>query len=50
MAAMSAIVLIGGIDIVGFIGAYTVVYAIGAALYIAYVVRRPFRIAAEPKV
>lgn len=50
MAAMSAIVLIGCLDIVGFIGAYTAVYVAGAVLYIAYVVRRPFRIAAEPKV
>jgi O-antigen/teichoic acid export membrane protein len=50
MAAMSAIVLITGLDIVGFIGAYTAVYVAGAMLYIAYVVRRPFRIAAEHKV
>jgi hypothetical protein len=49
MAAMTAIVLIAGVGIVGFIASYTAVYVAGAALYIAYVVRRPFRIAAQPK-
>ena len=50
MAAMTAIVLFAGIDIVGFIGGYAAVYVAGAALYIAYVARGPFRIAAAGKV
>lgn len=49
MAAMTAIVLAAGTDIVGFIGGYAVVYVAGAALYIGYAVRGPFRIAAQPK-
>jgi O-antigen/teichoic acid export membrane protein len=49
MAAMTAIVYVAGSDIVGFIGAYTAVYVAGAVLYVAYVVRRPFRIAAQGK-
>ncbi len=49
MAAMTGIVYVAGFDIVGFIGAYTAVYVAGAVLYVAYVVRRPFRIAAQPK-
>ncbi len=49
MAAMTAIVYVAGSDIVHFIGAYTAVYVAGAVLYIAYVVQKPFRIAAQPK-
>jgi O-antigen/teichoic acid export membrane protein len=48
MAAMSGIVLAAGLDISGFLGAYALVYVAGAALYIVYVVNRPFRIAAMP--
>ncbi len=44
MAAMTAIVLTAHLDITGFIGGYAAVYVAGAALYIAYVVRRPFRL------
>lgn len=47
MAAMTIIVYAAGSDITGFIGAYTAVYVIGAALYVIYVVRKPFRIAAQ---
>ena len=47
MAAMTGIVMIAGLGIVGFIGGYAAVYVVGAALYIAYVVRGPFRIAAQ---
>lgn len=47
MAAMTAIVMIAGLGIVGFIGGYAAVYVAGAALYVAYVVRGPFRIAAQ---
>jgi O-antigen/teichoic acid export membrane protein len=46
MAAMTALVLLGGLDVVSFIGGYAVVYAIGAALYVATAVRGPLRIAA----
>lgn len=49
MAAMTAIVIASGLDIVGFIGGYAAVYVAGAVLYIAYVIRGPFRIAALPK-
>lgn len=45
MAAMTAIVLGAGLDITGFIAGYALVYLAGAALYIAYVFRGPFRIA-----
>lgn len=48
MGAMTAIVLAAGLDITGFLGAYALVYVAGAALYIVYVVNRPFRIAAMP--
>lgn len=47
MAAMTAIVAVAGSDIVGFIGAYAAVYVVGAVLYVASVVRKPFRIAAQ---
>lgn len=47
MATMTGIVYVAGFDIVGFIGAYTAVYVVGAVLYVAYVVRKPFRIAAQ---
>ena len=50
MAAMTAIVIVAGLDITGFLGGYTIVYVAGAALYTRYVVRGPFRTAAEPKV
>jgi O-antigen/teichoic acid export membrane protein len=49
MAAMTGVVLMAGLDIVGFIGGYTVVYIAGGALYIAYALSGPFRIAATPK-
>ena len=47
MAAMTAVVYFAHADIVGFIGAYATVYVAGAVLYTAYVVRKPFRIAAQ---
>lgn len=50
MAAMTVIVLLSGLDTVGFLGGYATVYVAGAALYVVYVVRGPFRIAATPKV
>lgn len=49
MAVMTGIVLAAGLDIVGFIGGYAAVYVAGAALYIGYVLRGPFRVAAAPK-
>ncbi len=45
MAAMTAFVLLGGLDVIYFIAGYAVVYATGAALYVASAVRGPFRIA-----
>lgn len=48
MAVMTGIVLALRLDIVGFIGGYATVYVAGAGLYIAYVLRGPFRIAAQP--
>ena len=50
MAGMTALVLLGGLDIVGFIGGYAAVYVMGAALYVVYVLRGPIRIASMPKV
>lgn len=50
MAAMTVIVLLAGLDIVGFIGGYAAVYMVGSALYVVYVLRGPFRIAATAKV
>ena len=50
MAAMTAIVVVAGLDISGFLGGYTAVYIAGAVLSIGYVLRGPFRIATEPKV
>lgn len=50
MAAMTAVVLLSGLDIVAFIGGYAFIYVIGAALYVAYVVRGPLRTATRPKV
>jgi hypothetical protein len=47
MAAMTGVVLVAHLDITGFIAGYAVVYLAGAALYIAYVFRGPFRIAAK---
>jgi hypothetical protein len=46
MAAMTALVLGAGLDITGFLAGYAVVYVAGAALYVYYVVRQPFRLAA----
>ena len=46
MAAMTLIAVAARVDIVGFIGGYAAVYVAGAALYIAYVWRGPFRRAA----
>jgi O-antigen/teichoic acid export membrane protein len=46
MAAMTALVLGAGLDITGFLAGYAVVYVAGAALYLYYVVRQPFRLAA----
>jgi len=43
---MTLIAIAAGVDIVGFIGGYAAVYVAGAALYIAYVWRGPFRRAA----
>jgi O-antigen/teichoic acid export membrane protein len=48
MAAMTSIVLAAGLDISGFLAGYALVYAAGAALYIMYVMRCPFRVAAMP--
>ena len=50
MAGMTALVLVGGLDIVGFIGGYAAVYVMGAVLYVVYVLRGPIRIASMPKV
>jgi O-antigen/teichoic acid export membrane protein len=47
MAAMTGVVLVAHLDITGFIAGYAVVYLAGAALYIAYVFRGPFRTAAK---
>jgi O-antigen/teichoic acid export membrane protein len=47
MAAMTALVLVSGLDIVGFLSGYAAVYVMGAALYVTYVARGPFRIAAS---
>jgi hypothetical protein len=49
MTAMTAIVLVAGLTITGFIAGYAVVYLAGTALYIAYVFRGPFGIAAGPR-
>jgi predicted ABC-type sugar transport system permease subunit len=50
MAGMTALVLLSGLDIVGFIGGYAAVYVMGAVLYVVYVLRGPIRIASMPKV
>jgi O-antigen/teichoic acid export membrane protein len=42
MAAMTAIVIASGADVVGFIGGYAAVYVIGAALYIFDAMRKIF--------
>lgn len=49
MAAMTAIVVLAGFDITGFIAGYALVYVAGGVLYVAYMVRGPFRIAAEAR-
>jgi len=46
MAAMTAIVVGAGLGITGFIAGYAIVYIAGGALYVSYMVRGPFRIAA----
>jgi len=50
MAGMTALVLLKGLDIVGFIGGYATVYVMGAVLYVVYVLRGPICIASMPKV
>lgn len=50
MAGMTALVLLSGLDIVGFIRGYAAVYVMGAVLYVVYVLRGPIRIASMPKV
>jgi O-antigen/teichoic acid export membrane protein len=50
MAGMTALVLLSGLDIVGFIGGYAAVYVMGALLYVVYVLRGPIRLASMPKV
>ncbi len=47
MGVMTGIVLALGLDITGFLAGYMIVYLMGAALYLVYVVRGPFRIAAN---
>ena len=49
MTVMTALVVVTGTDITGFIGGYAAVYVVGAALYVLSVVRGPFRVAATPK-
>lgn len=49
MAMMTAVVLVIDASVSGFIGGYTLVYVGGAAFYVAYVVRKPFRIASMQK-
>jgi hypothetical protein len=44
MTVMTAVVLLAGAGIVGFIGGYALVYLAGAALYVAYALCKPFRI------
>ena len=46
MAAMTAAVVLAGLDIVGFIGGYAAAYVAGAGLYL-YMLRKPFRLAAK---
>jgi len=43
MAAMTAIVIASGVDVVGFIGGYAAVYVVGAALYIVHMRLKIFR-------
>jgi O-antigen/teichoic acid export membrane protein len=50
MAAMTAVAILARVGIVGFIAGYAAVYVAGAALYVTAVLRRPFRLAATPKV
>jgi O-antigen/teichoic acid export membrane protein len=42
MAVMTAVVIAAGADVMDFIGGYTVVYLIGAGLYLFYVKRKVF--------
>ncbi|MGH9805861.1 MAG: hypothetical protein ACRD9W_01140 [Terriglobia bacterium] len=50
MAVMTMVVIFAGADIIGFIGGYAVVYVTGAALYVFYMVRKPFRLARAPEI
>lgn len=50
MAVMTAVILLTGADFVVFIAGYTLVYLAGAVLYVASMVRKPFRIASMQKV
>jgi hypothetical protein len=50
MAAMTSVVILAGLDFVGFMGGYAFVYVLGASLYVVDVVRGPFRIASLQKV
>ena len=47
MAAMTAAVVLAGLDIVDFIGGYAAVYVVGATLYVFYALCKPFRLAAK---
>jgi len=47
MAAMTAAVVLAGLDIVDFIGGYVAVYVADAALYVFYALSKPFRFAAK---
>jgi O-antigen/teichoic acid export membrane protein len=49
MAIMTSTVIALNLNIVGFIAGYGAVYIAGTILYLAYVVRGPFRIAAQPR-
>jgi hypothetical protein len=49
MAAMTVIALAAGAGITGFIGGYAAVYIAGGVLYVAYVLKGPFRVAAEAR-
>jgi O-antigen/teichoic acid export membrane protein len=49
MAAMTGVVLATGLTITGFIAGYALVYFAGAALYVTYVFRKPFRLIGQPR-
>lgn len=50
MAAMTSAVLAAGLDITGFMAGYALVYFAGAALYLAYIFRKPFRLVGPKRV